>query len=117
MRKKIAFWILSIFGVYLIIVLSRELWRILGTSSRFEVAEEKVEQLTLEQEELKQELAESETDAFVEKEARDKLLYAREGEVVVLLPQVDQVDQVNQVDNVEERELKNWEKWWKLFDY
>lgn len=86
MRKKLLVWFFLLGGGYLIVVLSRDLWRILSVKNRIIEAEQQVEELRQRQIRLKQEVEEVKSEEFVEKEARDKLLLAREGEVVVLLP-------------------------------
>lgn len=115
MRKKVVLPVVLIGGLYLIVVLSRDLWQVLGSRSRISEAEEQVKILEKEQREFKDELERVNADGFVEKEARDKLLLAKEGEVVLLLPQQQNLEVRD--DNLEEdqKELENWEKWWNLF--
>ncbi len=59
---------------------------------------------------LKKRLEETQTDAFVEKEARNKLNLQKEGEVVVIIPKTP-VEEVPPEDPLPQ---PNWQKWWKL---
>lgn len=117
MRKKVFFLAFLVGGVYLIVILSRDLWRILGSRKRIETAAKRVEELEQEQAGLKAELDAVDDAGFVEKEARDKLLLAKEGEVVVLLPKQIENGELRVENEMEEKDLANWEKWARLFIY
>jgi cell division protein FtsB len=58
---------------------------------------------------LKSALSYSQTQEFIEKEARDKLFMTKQGEQKVLIPQEPENPQDSQ-DN-----SPNWKKWWSLF--
>ncbi len=96
------------------------IWDMVGVGKaqrQMDQAREKVEILQTEQADLQRQLAVVSSDEFREEQIRDELLLAREGETVVVVPQLG-VDQVNQVDkdNRENQvELANWQKWAKLF--
>ena len=69
---------------------------------------------------LQTKLEEVQTDEFVEKEAREKLGYGREGETVLILPKQDNAQGPvmpagRQVLSTQEPEIPNWRKWWKLY--
>lgn len=107
-------------GIYLIVILSRDLWQILSAKNRITDAEEQVEELEEERVKLEEQLKLVETDEFVEREARDKLLLAKEGEVVVLLPEeiaVQEGPAFVESSGEARKELANWEKWARLFWY
>ena len=78
---------------------------------------ESVKKLEEEQQALGKELEYALSDEFVEKEARDKLLMAKPGEVVVILPPYDEVTSSSDLvfDEDRKEELENWEKWVRLF--
>lgn len=61
---------------------------------------------------LKRELARVESPDYIEKEARDKLNLAKEGEVVVLLPSIS--PPVQPTPTIIE-DIPNWEKWRRVF--
>jgi len=111
MGKKLSSWLILVIGVYLIVVLSRDLFRIVGSKKRLEEAEVEIQVLEEERVELEEELKLVQGDDFVEKEARDKLLLGKEGEVVVLLPERGVINSTGQVMSEEEGDLKNWQKW------
>lgn len=117
MRKKITFTLFLLGGFYLIVLLSRDLWHILGAKNRVIEAEQQVVELKNEGAGLEKQLEVVGTDEFIEKEAREKLMMGREGEVVVLLPQQQSVISNQQSVISEETELENWEKWAQLFVY
>ena len=64
------------------------------------------------QEDLKRELAQAESDKYIEKQARDKLNMAKEGELIILLPSQALTPSITPtpVDN-----SANWQKWVGLF--
>jgi hypothetical protein len=72
--------------------------------------------LEAQQQELAKDLNYVMSEGFVEKEAREKLLMSKPGEVVVLLPPEEERDEISSENfDEEERELENWEKWVRLF--
>lgn len=70
--------------------------------------EAQLENLKLENEELKRELEYKKSQRFAEEEIRNKLGMAKEGEEVFVIPK-DQ-DKVETTDSTK-RELPNWRKW------
>lgn len=64
---------------------------------------------------LKRELATTETQEFVEKEARDKLNMQLPGETVVIMPESDIRPKGGEGRQEGEKTKENWEKWWELF--
>ena len=64
--------------------------------------------------ELKERLKEATSEAFVEKQAREKLGMAKDGETIVLMDTSRSV-QVGGQDVVKEEKLSNWQRWWRLF--
>lgn len=63
-----------------------------------------------EHERLKKELAEAQTQTFVEREAREKLGLIKPGEVVVLVGTTPSGQEL-----VTRTEESSWRAWWKLF--
>lgn len=80
--------------------------------ARGEVQKQEDEQRTLEKQ-----LKEAESQEFVEKQLRDKLGMAKEGEVVIVLPEAESVRSLAPKRKFEEELPKeaNWRKWKKLF--
>jgi len=60
---------------------------------------------------LKSALSYSQTQEFIEKEARNKLFMTKEGEKKVLIPK----DSEDSQDTQKEDNSPNWKKWWNLF--
>jgi len=61
---------------------------------------------------LKSALSYSQTQEFIEKEARDKLFMAKQGEQKVLIPKDAEAKSENQQPDAN---IPNWRKWWNLF--
>lgn len=118
MRRRLFLLAIILGGLYLIVVLSRDLWQILGSRQRLTEAEERVDKFEEEQKKLKEELAEVSSDGFLEREAREKLMVGKPGEVMVLLPPEwgEGVTRREEEESEAEPEA-NWEKWLQLFFY
>ena len=114
MRSKIIKYFILVLGVYLIVVLSRDLFQLLGKKERVVKTEEEIKELKAQKEVLERKLEYAESEEFVEKEAREKLNMAKEGEVVVVLPEgLELISQRLEVGKDED--LANWQKWLNLF--
>ena len=68
-------------------------------------------QLLKENEDLKQKLKEIQTPEYVEKIAREKFGYVKDGEAIVLMQGTG--DRVQGTENVNNH--PNWKQWWNLF--
>jgi cell division protein FtsB len=110
---------LALIGLALILSLSlaRSFARIKSADEKIDEARERVEELKREGEELEIKLEEVKSEEYVEKQLRDKLGLAKEGEIVVVLPDDEIVRKF--APNLEEEEEAlpdpNWRKWIKLF--
>lgn len=60
---------------------------------------------------LKSALSYSQTQEFIEKEARDKLFMVKKGEQKVLIPKESE----NSSDLEKKDNRPNWQQWWSLF--
>jgi len=78
---------------------------------------EKVNKLKKEQEDLKKSLEIANSQEYIEKQLRDKLGLAKEGEIVVILPDPEVVKKFAPRFEEEEEILSdpNWKKWIRLF--
>lgn len=103
-----------IFGIWLVISLSRDFWQLLKKKDRAEEMMTKKEALIAENQKLKGKLNYVESEEFVEKEAREKLNMAKEGEVIVILPEKITVADPRSPRSVAES-LPNWRQWLNLF--
>ena len=111
MTKKLLSLFIIIFGLFFIASLGRNVYDLTRTSKQIEKAEIKVAGLEKDQEELKKQLEYVKSDQFVEKEAREKLNFVKEGEVVVVLPQEDSNQKP---DTSNQKPISNWQKWIKV---
>jgi len=101
-------------GIYLIVVLSLDLFHLLGKKERVVKIEEEIKKLKAQKEVLEGKLKYVESEEFVEKEAREKLNLAKEGEVVVVLPEgLELISQRLEIEKDED--LANWQRWLNLF--
>lgn len=120
LKERLAAYI-NIFLVFLVILmltsLARNVFKIKKTRERINKAQERVEKLKQENESLKQRLDKTSTEAFIEKQLRDRLGLAKEGEVVVVLPDEDVIKAAFPEEKEEEEILPppNWKRWLELF--
>lgn len=107
-----------VLGAYLIVIMTRGFFEILNSRVRVDEARQKVEELAKKKQELEQKLAWAETDEFVEREAREKLLLAKPGERVVLLDKVASGSMALRKEGKGEEEvLVPWQQWARLFGF
>ncbi len=77
----------------------------------------KLEKIRQENERLSSQLKIVQSDEYLEKQLRDKLGLAKEGEIVLVLPEASVVKKLSpQIPEEEEVKPKpNWQKWLELF--
>lgn len=77
----------------------------------------RLEKINQENQKLTEQLQITESPVFVEKQLRDKLGLAKEGEIVIVLPEPEIVKKLAPIlPEDEEVKLKpNWQKWVELF--
>ena len=117
MRKRIISGLILIFSLYLIVSLSRGIIDLFQKEKIIEREEEGLEELRVETEKLREEYEYVQSEEFVEKEAREKLGLAKEGETVVILPEdFEEMVEASRKE-VESDEVPNWKKWVGLFGF
>ena len=101
----------------LTISLVRNILRVSRAGDREKIVGGRVENLKEENEKLKKELEKIESEAYVEFQARDKLGLAKEGEIIVVLPDEEILRKIAPQIEDEEETLPDptWKKWYKLF--
>lgn len=108
-----------VIGLILFLGLSlvRSASKISVAKKRVAAAQEKVEKLKKEQEELEKKVAAVQSPEYVESQLRDKLGLAKEGEKIIVLPDDETLIKLAPVVPEEEDTLPdpNWKKWLKLF--
>lgn len=98
------------------VLLVKNIFKLFSVEDRIEGIKDKIVLEEKEREDLLRRNDEINTPGFIEEEARDKLGFVKEGEVVVVLPPDDYLRSL--VPRLEEEssvDLPNWIKWWKLF--
>jgi len=97
--------------------LIRNVFKITAASKKIDQAGGRVEKLNNENEELKRQLAQTQSEAFIETQFRDRLGLSKEGEIIVVLPDEDTLRKIAPLVPEEEETLPDppWRKWLKLF--
>ncbi len=108
------FILLSLFLVYSLI---KTVSRVNKADDRIGEKREKVEKLGSENRELKDNLEKVQSGEYVESVLRDGLGYAKEGEIIVVLPDEEILKQIvtKREEEVQAPPKANWEKWLELF--
>ena len=104
-------------GFLFLLSLIRNVSKIVDAESRIDKARGRVEKLRKENEELERRVAEVKGEEYIEKQLRDKLGLAKEGDIVVVLPDEDTLRKIAPSVPEEEDVLPDpiWKKWLKLF--
>ena len=109
------------FLILLLIIFSTSLAINIGKIKKFNKTisekEEKIAKIKKENEEIKKKLEEAKSQEYIEKQLRDSLGLAKEGEIVVVLPDEDTLRNLAPKLEKEESTLPdpNWKRWLKLF--
>lgn len=115
--KKILGPVLLIVSLLVILSMARSTLGLLTRGEALEGARERVEGLRQEQAQLLELRERVESEEFVEREAREKLGLAKEGEVVVVLPEEEILRRL--APDLEENdfleELPIWKRWVRMF--
>ena len=111
-------------GYYLVILvllisIVRNVSRIANLNKNIQEEEQSLVSLRKKNDELKKKVEEVKSDEFIEKQARDKLGLAKEGETVVVLPDGESLKKLAPLNNDESETLPdpNWKKWEGLFGF
>ncbi|MBU0569705.1 septum formation initiator family protein, partial [Patescibacteria group bacterium] len=115
--EKLSGYLLVFFVLILSFSLARNIMRINKAKTRIQEAQERVDKLEEEKAKLGVKLEVVEGDEFIEKQMRDKLGLAKEGEVVVILPDDEILRKLAPNYKEEEETLPepNWRRWARLF--
>ncbi|MDO8488269.1 MAG: septum formation initiator family protein [bacterium] len=104
-------WIVIVAGILIAARQGVALWKLWKTGEQVSLATSQLQQEQLKNQQLKQRLAEISSPEFIEREARDKLGYGREGETTLILP-----DPSTNQSTLGESDIRpNWRKWWDLY--
>jgi len=105
--------IIVVIGIGLIISLSRNIYRLLKAGDQVKLAQQRLEELEKEHQELLEKEEYYQSEEFVEQEARNRLNMGKPGETVVILP--PSAGEAGEISSSPAPELPNWRKWLKLF--
>ena len=109
---------LAVVVLLLIISLFRNVLRLKRARSRVVQAQIALEAVSERNNELKRQKETVESEFFIEKQLRDNFGLAKEGEIVLVLPEDDILRRLSpRVENEEQTTLPdpNWKKWADLF--
>lgn len=111
--------ILIFISILLAVSLARNVVRISKVNQKIKEARLRVEKLKRENEKLEAKLESVKTEEFVEKQLRDKLGLAKEGETIVVLPDEEILRKLAPRQEEEEDVLPdpNWKRWLHLFGF
>jgi len=106
-----------IFTILLSISLIRNIIKISQAGKRIDEVQSRVERLKEENNELEDRLEDVRSDAYIEKELREKLGLAKEGETILVLPEEDILKNLvpKREEDTEILPEPNWKRWLKLF--
>lgn len=109
-------WIVILVSLFMIISLSRSVGDLWGRRNIVEQEQKRLSELEKKHEELVEKYDLVQTPGFVEREARDRLGMAKEGDTIILMDQssVGAYSPKGTGDGSLE-ELSNWKQWWEVF--
>ena len=114
MFKKVSI----VIGILIILILSLniigQIINTLKSGERIDQATEKLHKMEVENRNLKNKLENVKSNDFIEEEARNKLGLAKEGEIIVIIPD-ETIDLILGKKKAEIVRLPNYLGWWKLF--
>lgn len=111
MKTKLFNLFVLIIGGLIIFNLASNILRFWQKRGGLREEQQKLEELKVQGSRFKAELEYVQSPEFAEKEAREKLGWAKEGEEVWVLPPIN----VNQPEIEENPDIPNWRKWLELF--
>jgi cell division protein FtsB len=112
--KKIAYFTIIIVLLLTINDLAHSIYSIWQKQDLIVQAQQDLTTEKNENNELKKQIAQVNKPQFIESEARDKLLLAKPGEGVIMIPS-NQLDIPSTVTTKTVDTRPNWQKWWNVF--
>mgnify|MGYP001611005991 CR=1 FL=1 len=112
LKKNWIYWGMVVVGGAVAVRQGVSVLRLWKSGERIQEVQAEVKLAEEENRKLEERLAEITSPEFVEREAREKLGYGREGETMLIVP--DQNANLRpQIPNTDQE--PNWRKWWKLY--
>ncbi len=115
MNKKVTFLLATVVVVIISYNLMGQIFSALKSSDRLTQALDELYKLEVKNKQLKKELEQVKSPQFLEKQARNKLGLAKEGETVVIIPQEKIEAILGLSKKIEDIKLPNPLGWLKLF--
>ena len=121
MRARLIMTVGTVLVIYMVVSTCQALWQSYQLNKELAALREKNIELRLHNRYLQNLIAYRRTDAFKDKEARSKLNYQKQGEVVLVIPEDDLQRfsegnvRMREEAKAQSRPLTNPEKWWQLF--
>ena len=121
MKQKIVNIIGVVIPIVLLLILSgsfiKSMKRAKDAKQLIQRTEDKLEKVEEEAEKLQSQLEITQSEQFIEEQLRDKLGLAKEGEIVLVLPDNETLKKLAPIIPEEEeiKPLPNWKKWLNLF--
>ena len=115
--KSLLGWATWLLALFLLISTAKNIAKVTTINKAVEREKERVEKMKEENLKLEQQIAQTQGEAFIEKQIRNKLGLAKAGEAIVVLPDPDILKKLAPQIPIEENTLPdpNWKKWLKLF--
>jgi len=115
--NKISHYALLIVVLLLGFTLVKNILKNVEIKKRIATERARVEKLKQDNADLTQKLTEIQSQEYIEKQLRDKLGLAKEGEIVVVLPDTTTLEKLAPEVPIEQETLPdpNWKKWIHLF--
>ena len=115
--KQYSKYLFLFLAILFLISLVRNVFKIFEAKKSIDEAKAKVEKLAKENKELSERLLSVQSENYTEKQLRDKLGMAKEGETVVILPEAETVKKLAPKVEVEDGVLPDpvWKHWLRLF--
>lgn len=116
MGKKLGIYLLLVLGIVLAVSLVRNILKINEVKKRADKIKSRVEKLQQENKQFQVQVKETNSQEYVEKQLRDKLGMVKEGETIVVLPDIEIVKKLVPQIPEEEETLPDpiWRKWLRL---
>lgn len=117
-RKQSGFnwkeWLILAVGLIMALRVGTNVVRLHKLGAQVVEAERQLDSAKLKNADLKQKLEQAQTPEYLEKEVRNRLGYAKEGETVIIIPK-EELSTWGDLTSTDEAGLSNPLKWWKLY--
>ena len=113
MKNRFWEWLIVVLGLVVAARQGSSVWRVWRSGEQVRLAQTQVRQEEEKNQSLKARLAEIDIPEFIEKEAREKLGYSKEGETILILP--DQNANPKSQISIPTDDRPSWKQWWDLY--